>query len=147
MAYGCLARSRYLCALALALAATAGCGGGGGGMGSDGGGAKHKVGGTLSGLLGSGLVLEDNGGDDLAPSTDGGFTFATALDQGATYAVTVHLQPTAPAQVCTVVNGTGTVGAADVSSVSVTCSPLARYLLVADDGDDSVASYAIDAAT
>ena len=52
------------------------------------------IGGTVTGL-GSGdvVVLEDNGGDELAVSTNGTFSFATSLASGATYAVTVRTQP------------------------------------------------------
>ena len=38
------------------------------------------IGGTVSGLAGSGLMLRNNGGDDLAISGNGGFTFATPID-------------------------------------------------------------------
>jgi len=80
-----------------------------------------SVGGTVSGLEGSGLVLQNNGGDDLAISGNGGFTFATALADGSDYAVTVKNQPSAPAQQCTVSNGTGTISSAAVSNVGVNC--------------------------
>ena len=43
----------------------------------------YTVGGTVSGLAGSGLVLRDNDGDDLARSADGAFAFATELAGGA----------------------------------------------------------------
>jgi hypothetical protein len=78
-----------------------------------------SVGGTVSGLLGS-LVLQDNGGDALTISASGTFTFATPVAQGSTYAVTIQTQPNT--QTCTVANGTATLGAANVSTVSVICS-------------------------
>ena len=56
------------------------------------------VGGTVSGLLGHGLVLRNNGGNDLTIGANGAFTFATPLATGAAYAVTVLTQPTAPAR-------------------------------------------------
>ena len=43
----------------------------------------YTVGGTVSGLAGSGLVLRDNDGDDLPVSADGAFAFATELAGGA----------------------------------------------------------------
>lgn len=52
-------------------------------------GPVFTVGGTVSGLVGTGLVLQNNGGDDLALSADGPFTFATVVGNGAAYAVTV----------------------------------------------------------
>jgi N-acetylneuraminic acid mutarotase len=99
-----------------------GCGGGGSGVpGAGGTPATYTIGGTVSGLSGSGLVLQDNGGNNFSVSANGAFTFSTALDAGATYAVTVLTQPTGPAQTCSVTNGTGTVAQANVTSVAVTC--------------------------
>jgi hypothetical protein len=82
----------------------------------------HAVGGTVRGLAGSGLVLEDNVGDPLPIAADGSFTFATNVASGATYAVTVKTQPTTPWQTCLVANGSGTVAGGAVSNVAVTCS-------------------------
>jgi hypothetical protein len=84
--------------------------------------SKYSVGGSVSGLSGSGLVLEDNGGDDLAVAANGTFTFPTALAVDASYSVTVKTQPSAPAQTCTLGNASGTVASANVTSVSVTCT-------------------------
>jgi len=78
------------------------------------------VGGTVSGLTGSGLVLRDNGADDLTRSSNGPFQFATALQTGKPYDVTVGAQPSMGT--CTVASGTGTIASADVTNVAVTCS-------------------------
>ena len=88
------------------------CGGGGGGSGGGGTAAAttYMVGGMVSGLMGSGLVLRDNGGDDLAVSISGSFTFATKLANGAAYSATVKTQPISPTQSCVVSSGSGTVG-------------------------------------
>ena len=43
------------------------------------------------------------------------------MASGATYAVTVFTQPSTPTQTCTVSNGSGTIGAANVTNVSVAC--------------------------
>jgi hypothetical protein len=80
------------------------------------------VGGTVSGLLGTGLELSNNGGDNLPIGADGAFTFPTALASGATFNVTVRTQPVGPTQACTVGNGSGTVGAGNVTNVVVSCS-------------------------
>lgn len=79
---------------------------------------EHTIGGTVSGLSGS-VVLQNNGTDNETVSSDGAFTFATAIAEGSPYAVTVLTQPSG--QTCTVMNGSGTVGSANVTSVSVTC--------------------------
>jgi hypothetical protein len=47
----------------------------------------YTVGGEISGLAGSGLVLVNNGGDNLAVSADGPVTFASALAKGAGYLI------------------------------------------------------------
>ena len=81
-----------------------------------------SVGGTVSGLLGTGLVLQQAGnGTEIEPVADGAFTFATRLSSGAQYDVRVGTQPTNPIQVCTVANGTGTIDHTDVTNVQVIC--------------------------
>src|SRR5207253_2257669 len=81
----------------------------------------HSVGGRVSGLIGTGLVLRNNDGNDLTVSANGTFTFSTAIASGAAYSVTVLTQPTNPSQSCTVTNGSGTVGSANVTNVVVSC--------------------------
>ncbi len=83
--------------------------------------SDFTVGGTIDGLVGSGLVLQNNGGDDLQVASGGSFTFATAVPSGAPYNVTVAAHPTGPAQACTVTNGSGVVGGAQVTSVQISC--------------------------
>jgi hypothetical protein len=79
------------------------------------------IGGTVSGLQGTGLILQNNGGDSLTIAQNGTFTFTTPVT-GPTdaYAVTVLDQPTGPLQICTVASGSGT-ASANVTNVSVTC--------------------------
>jgi hypothetical protein len=81
--------------------------------------ATYSVGGAVSGLTGT-VVLQDNGGDNLSVAANGSFAFPTKLASGAAYAVAVLTQPTG--QTCAVGGGTGTVGTANVSSVTVTCT-------------------------
>jgi hypothetical protein len=83
----------------------------------------YSVGGNVSGLGGSGLVLSLNAGAQTLPvSANGSFTFPTALADGSAFAVTVLTQPTSPIEVCTVTNGSGTIAGANVTGVTVTCS-------------------------
>jgi hypothetical protein len=84
--------------------------------------SAFSIGGVVSGLSGSGLVLRNNGVDDLAVNANGAFSFATPLAGGGTYEVTVASQPANPTQSCTVANDTGTVGNTSVTSISVSCS-------------------------
>jgi hypothetical protein len=106
--------------LGTALLALSACGGSGSGTGvaavpS----ATYTIGGTISGLAASGLVLA-NGGQSASPAANAtSFTFPTAASSGASYAISVSSQPAG--QTCTVANGSGTVATANVS-VQVTCA-------------------------
>ena len=86
--------------------------------------ASYTVGGTASGLSGT-VVLQDNGGDNLSVTASGPFTFATSLVGGASYGVTVKTNPAG--QTCTVSNGSGTVGSANITNVAVSCASAASY--------------------
>lgn len=66
-----------------------------------------SVGGTVSGLNGAGLVLQNNVGDDLVISGNGGFTFNTPILRGTGYHVSVLIQPNNPPQRCSVTQGSG----------------------------------------
>jgi hypothetical protein len=79
----------------------------------------YAVGGSVSNLTGNGLVLQNNGADNLAVSANGPFSFATELASGSTYSVRVATQPTA--QTCNVTNGNGTISNADVTNIAVNC--------------------------
>ncbi len=92
----------------------------------------YRVGGTVNGLIGDGLLLQNNGGDDLSIQSDGQFQFPTALEDGSDYTVTVLGQPSLPAQSCTVESGQGTLNGADVVDVAVLCSTGAFSLSVLD---------------
>jgi trimeric autotransporter adhesin len=82
---------------------------------------EFTIGGTVSGLAGSGLVLQNNAGDSLSIGANGTFTFGDSAPTGSAYNVTVLTNPSSPTQVCTVTNGTGTIGEANVTSVAVAC--------------------------
>jgi len=79
------------------------------------------IGGTVTGLAGTGLVLADNGTDTLPVATNSSFTFKTAVATNGAYAVTVKTQPSNPAQTCTVTGGNGS-ATANVTSVAVSCT-------------------------
>jgi hypothetical protein len=82
--------------------------------------SNFTIGGTVSGLSsGASVTLLDNGGNSLKATADGKFTFSTSLASGATYSVTVGTPPTG--ETCTVTDGSGTVGTADVTTVKVAC--------------------------
>jgi hypothetical protein len=83
----------------------------------------YAVGGNVAGLKGSGLVLQNNGGNDLAIASDGAFAFTTRLAAGAAYAVSVATQP--GGQRCDVSRGSGTVANANITNVAVACQDVA----------------------
>src|ERR1700736_3394492 len=95
-------------------AAFPGGGGGGGGTG------PFTIGGTVTGLSGTGLTLT-NGTDTLTITGNSAFAFKKTVASGGTYNVTVSQSPTSPNQTCMVSNGNGK-ATANVTNVTVTCS-------------------------
>ena len=83
---------------------------------------SYSLGGSVSGLEGTGLVLSLDGEELLSIADNGPFTFAAELDHGTAWNVSVDTQPSGPMQTCTVSNGSsgGIVG--DVSNIEVACS-------------------------
>lgn len=80
------------------------------------------IGGSVSGLPGSGLILQLNGANDLVVGTNGRFNFPKALAKGSAYSVTVKTSPSSPIkQTCTVGQGSGKVADAPVNNITVTC--------------------------
>lgn len=89
----------------------------------------HAVGGTISGLAGTGLVLRNNGVDDLAiSSADDTFVFPVELANSSPYQVSIVSQPSAPDQTCSLENEAGVINGADVLNVVVDCVT-DRYLV------------------
>jgi len=82
---------------------------------------NFTVGGTVSGLAGSGLVLFNGTGDHVAISANGPFTFPTKYSQFDMYSVSVSGQPLNPSQTCVVTNGNGGVGSG-VTDIAVVCT-------------------------
>jgi hypothetical protein len=88
------------------------------------------IGGTVTGLTGSGLVLATPGQPDLSVAAGAtSFGFATPVASGTAYAVSVKQQPSSPDQTCVVASGTGTVDGADVITVRVTCVNAGLFLI------------------
>ena len=130
--------------LAVASYGLVACGGGGGG-----GDGRHSVGGTVSGLKSSGLVLINNGADLLPVSTDGPFTFDKPVPVGGAYQIAVKTQPANGAQNCVVMNGTarGTVTSANVTSARVLCADIGRFAYILNAESSNASGWSIDAAT
>jgi len=96
----------------------------------------YKVGGSVTGLTGSGLILQLNGGNDLAVNGST-FTFTNAISSGSSYIVGIAQQPSG--QTCGVTDASGTVtdtnitGANGGPSVSCAATP-SQLTLTVDDG-------------
>jgi hypothetical protein len=76
------------------------------------------LGGAVSGLSGT-VILQRAGGELLSLSANGAFTFPTPVAEGSIYAVNVKTQPAGGT--CTVTQGSGVVGSANVTNVAVAC--------------------------
>jgi hypothetical protein len=86
----------------------------------------YTIGGSVSGLTGSGLILRNNGGNDLAINSDGTFAFSTALTSSSAYSVVTQTQPKNPVQTCAIVRGAGTTATSNITDIAVTCET-SRY--------------------
>ena len=84
--------------------------------------ATKPLGGSIAGLTGTGLVLQNNAGDNITISAgSAGFGFPTGVAIGRGYSITVLTQPSSPAQACSVGNGLGNVIASVATDITVTC--------------------------
>ena len=88
---------------------------------------SYTISGSVSGLTGTGLVLQDNLSSNLPVSGNGAFTFAVPVAIGSPFSVSVLTPPTG--QTCAVVSGSGIVQAANVTTVQVNCTNLVNYAL------------------
>lgn len=92
---------------------------------------RYTLGGSISGLLGTGLVLTNNGTDTVSISADGTFAFTTTYNVGATYSVVVTSSPIHPTQSCTITNGSGSFTSSNnVTSLSISCTTTGRAIRV-----------------
>ena len=93
------------------------------------------VGGSVSGVSTTGLVLTNNS-DSLAVLPNAmQFSMPLGLPSGASYAVGVGRHPAARS--CSVANGNGSVGSADVTDVAVSCVPGTESVLHLFQADPS----------
>jgi uncharacterized delta-60 repeat protein len=94
------------------------------------------VSGSISGLAGSGLVLQDQTRGVPLNASGNAFAFTNALSNGDAYHIVVQTQPSNPLQICTVTNGQGTIASANVTNVAISCTtPAAPGSLDASFGD------------
>ena len=108
-------------------------------------GDRRSIGGTVTGLQGSGLALSLSFASDatdrlllldveqLPIDSNGSFSFETLLGEGDEYRVTIESQPADPTQECELENGEGIVADEDVTSVVVSCVGPRRIYRFSDD--------------
>jgi hypothetical protein len=92
----------------------------------------YNVTGTVSGLKTSGLIVINGAERTEIPAGATTFTMTKLgadgkvtsgqVGDGYAYGLTIYQQPAAGSGVCTIQNGTGTMGAADVTNVKITCA-------------------------
>jgi 6-phosphogluconolactonase (cycloisomerase 2 family) len=109
---------------------------------------SYTIGITVSGPPSvTGLIVQNNGGDNIGVPTGGTYTFQTPILSGSPYAVTILAKPSG--DTCFVTNGSGTVRGSNVN-VAVTCPWHIAY--IANRGatyleNGNVSAYYIDATT
>jgi len=82
----------------------------------------YTIGGTVNGVVGTGLTLSNTGGEQLAITANGAFVFKQPVPTGFAYTITIFAQPTNPTQTCSIQPGSGSGSAtANVTSVVVNC--------------------------
>jgi len=113
--------------------------------------STFTVGGTITGLVGTGLVLTDSVGHGTATPAAAAtaFTIAPAINSGATYHVTVTTQPSTPTQSCAVTSGgSGTVTTANIATIVVSCQHTVFVANTYDNtGTGTIGVFAIDPTT
>jgi len=105
---------------------------------------SYVVGGTVTGLTGTGLVLEVNGSQSLTVGVNGTFSFPGALAGGSSYEVTVQSQPSVAREICSISNASGTVGTSSVDNVGVACSTVLGFMYQLSESTNQIYSYGID---
>jgi 6-phosphogluconolactonase len=145
-----IARSSMFLSVACAIAA---CGGGGGGGGSQPPPpppppppATYTVSATVSGLVGSGLLLEYNQTPSVSITQNGTVTFATGVPTNTAYTIGINSSPVSPIQNCTVTNGAGTVGTANVTATVVCTTQNARTAISLNYSSGTATGYYFDSA-
>jgi 6-phosphogluconolactonase len=109
---------------------------------------SYSVGGSVSGLAGSGLSLSLNGGTEVPIAGNGNFVFPQTVASGATYDVRIAGLSHAPAQSCVLTGASGMVTSADVTTITVDCSTrYGQYALIADQVASTLSSFAVDSAS
>jgi 6-phosphogluconolactonase (cycloisomerase 2 family) len=133
------------------LALIAGCGGGGGGSPPPPSPPPPPppnvtIGGTVTGLTGTGLTLQNGTGAPLAIAANGAFQFPGTVPNGTVYFVRVATQPGTPTQFCSAPNGAGV--ATSNTAITVICNAgIPRYIYAVDFNQNLLYGFGVDSNT
>jgi hypothetical protein len=97
---------------------------------------RYVVGGTVTGLTGTGLVLTVNGVSPLNITADGSYTFPDRFVPGDNFDVGVATQPSG--QSCSVTAGSGVIANSDYHGAFVACSMVSKAVIVPSRFEDLV---------
>ena len=78
------------------------------------------IGGTVNGMTGTDIIIQNNGGENLTVSGNESFTFPNTLFNGETFNITILQHSTA--QTCFVENESGIIANEIVSNISIVCT-------------------------
>src|SRR5258708_6201076 len=109
--------------------------------------ATYSVTATVSGLVGSGLLLQNNSGTAVSVSQNGSVSFASGVSSGTVYAITVSANPVGPIQNCAVTNSAGTVGTANVTATIVCTTQTPRPAISLNYFSGTATGYYFDSAS
>jgi 6-phosphogluconolactonase (cycloisomerase 2 family) len=108
-------------------------------------GVPYTVSAVVTGLTNvNGLVIQNNGGDNLTITASGTYSFATPVTSGQEYNVTILTQPAGRA--CSVLSGSGTIMSSRVTAV-VACPWHVGYAPQSYPLANGVAAYYVDQST
>jgi hypothetical protein len=116
MTWRVMGRAVAVAVAGAAALATSGC------LYGSGRGGDRSVSGMVTGVPAQGLLVSDIGGSAVFVSSDGRFVLESAFMEGDAYDIQAQPTPTSALR-CQVERGAGSITAADITDVAVTCRP------------------------
>jgi uncharacterized delta-60 repeat protein len=105
------------------------------------------IGGTVTGLVGTGLTVRNTQNQEQVQPANGTYSFPTKLPDTEPYNVIIASQPANPAQFCSAANGSGTIANADVTNINIDCAaPELKGSLDPTFGSNGTATYPLEPA-
>ena len=86
----------------------------------------YSVGGTVAGLNGGTIVVQNNSVDSLVLDQDGKFTFTSKLNRGESYSVRIVQPLSSPSLPCFISGANGIAESTDINNISIVCPVLQR---------------------